>query len=292
MGSAICNQLISLGYRVRVLSRQKQLVIKDVEIFNGDIINEKDVEVFLQNAQLCFHCAAELKDKSRMWEVNVRGAENILKYSQKFGINYFCYISSVGVIGKTSFKLVDELTPCNPQNTYEKTKWLAEQAVARGIRGCKVIILRPTMIINEMELKNLIFHKRRSFIDFLKVFVKGGECMHIVHPIDVAAAAVYFIPYPLEAPQCYIVSCDYEPFNTLAEIWGVRDIIGKKKTIKDLKPSLHLALFVPHFLRKIIGRKCNMGDVRYSSRKLMREGFTFKFSMSNMISQILDNYND
>ena len=291
VGGRICERLVSLGYRVRVLSRQKQPFGKDIEFFNGDIVNEEDVKVFMQESRLFFHCAAELKDESRMWAVNVRGTENILKYAEKFGINYFCHLSSVGVIGKTDLKLVDELTPCNPQNAYEKSKWAAEQIVTRGIKGCKVIILRPTNVIDEKRPGILTLPQRRSFVDFFKVFIKGGECTHIVHAKDVAAAAVHFISYPLEEPQCYIVSCDQKPLNTLAEVWAFYNAFRNGKKNNELHPVPHLPLFVPYLLRKVVRKRGNMGDVCYSSKKLMETGFIFKFGVKEAILSVIRQQN-
>jgi len=108
VGSRIVQDLLSQGYRVRVLSRKTYPAISGVEVFSGDINDETVLKNFMQNSQMLFHCAAELKDESRMWSVNVTGTERILKYAEYYGTKYFCHLSSVGVIGNTDLKLVDE----------------------------------------------------------------------------------------------------------------------------------------------------------------------------------------
>ncbi len=286
IGSKICKRLISAGYKVRVLSRQKHFNISGAESFIGDILKEADLKVFMQNADIVFHCAAELKDESKMWAVNVIGTERIMKYAELCGIKYFCYLSSVGVIGKTDLKLVDESTPCDPRNAYEKSKWAAEKLVLRGIRDCKVLVLRPTDVIDERNLGVLALPKRSSFMDFCKVFIKGGECAHIVHAEDVAHAAIHFIDYPLETPQCYVVSCDDEPLNTFAGAFALYDAFCEKKTADNLRFIPHLPFMVPYFLRKLLRGGGNAGDVRYSSKKLMDTGFKFKFGLKEGIRQI------
>jgi nucleoside-diphosphate-sugar epimerase len=287
IGSKIAAILVSQGYNVRVLSRKPYSVVSGIEVFSGDINDEAVLNNFLQDSHLLFHCAAELKDESRMWEVNVTGTERILKYVEFYGIKYFCYLSSVGVIGNTDLKLADESTPCNPQNVYEKSKWAAEQLVVRGIKGCKVVILRPTDVIDERKPGILALPKRSSFIGLCKVFVKGGECAHIVHAEDVAHAAVYFISYPLDAPQCYIVSCDNEPLNTLSGLWVLYKGCLEGRSVQNLRLIPHLPIFVPYFLRKIIRGKGNMGDTRYSSEKLLKTGFTFKIGLEGAVSRIV-----
>ncbi|MCX5705958.1 MAG: NAD-dependent epimerase/dehydratase family protein [Candidatus Omnitrophica bacterium] len=286
IGSKITAILLSQGYKVRVLTRKAYPVTSGVEVFNGDINDDAVLKNFMHDSQMLFHCAAELKDESRMWAVNVTGTERILKYAELCGIKYFCYLSSVGVIGNTDLKLADESTPCDPQNVYEKSKWAAEQLVARGIKGCKVVILRPTDVIDERKPGILALPKRSSFIDLCKVFVKGGECAHIVHAEDVAHAAVYFISYPLEAPQRYIVSCDNEPLNTLSGLWELYKAYREGKSVHNLRPVPHLPLFVPYLLRKIIRGGGNMGDVRYSAEKLLKTGFTFKLGLKGAIMRV------
>ncbi len=286
VGSKICEKLISRGYTVRALSRQKHLLGKNVELFNGDIVNEKDLKAFMKDAQLFFHCAAELKDESRMWAVNVRGTQNLLKYAEEFGINYFCHLSSVGVIGGTDLKLADELTLCNPRNAYEKSKWAAEQIVMRGIKGCKVVVLRPTNVIDEKSPGILALPQRRWFTDFCKVFFKGSECAHIVHAEDVAEAALHFITYSFETPGCYIVSCDHEFLNTLSGLWALYNACRVGKSTDTVRPVAHLPLFVPYILRRIVRGRGNWGDVRYSSEKLMKTGFVFKLGLQGAVSRI------
>lgn len=286
IGSKITAILLSHGYRVRVLSRKAYPTISGVEVFNGDINDEVVLNNFMQDSQVLFHCAAELKDESRMWLVNVKGTELILKKAEKFGIRYFCYISSVGVIGNTDLKLVDESTSCNPENAYEKSKWAAEQLVTHGIIGCKVVILRPTNVVDEEKPGILSLPRSGSWIDLCKVFLTGGECAHIVHAEDVAEAAVYFVSCPPETVQCYIVSCDQEPLNTPAGLWALYNAYRRGRTVDTVRAIPHLPLSVPYVLRRILRGTGNMGDVRYSSKKLREAGFVFKLGLQGAVNRI------
>ena len=130
VGRKIVQRLLLRRYSVRILTRKSNFDNPAVEVFTGDLEDEKVLKLFLSNADLLFHCAAELHDKFKMWDVNVRGTERLLKIANDTSIKYLCYLSSAGVVGQTSVKWVDEKTTCNPQNTYEKSKWAAEQIVA------------------------------------------------------------------------------------------------------------------------------------------------------------------
>jgi nucleoside-diphosphate-sugar epimerase len=287
VGSRIVERLLKSGYKVRVLSRGYKYPNPNVELFSGTLDNEELLGRFMFNADLLFHCAAELRDESKMWEVNVRGTEKVLRAAKLAKIKYLCYISSAGVVGKTSEVWVDENTECNPQNTYEKTKWEAEKLVAEGIDSCSVVILRPTNIVDERRYDAISSQLvNNSCLNSMKLFVKGGECAHVVHAEDVARAAIHFSDKNFRSPQCYFVSRDEEPLNIYAGLRAVCDNFRSNYSFDDIKPVLHLPLFVPYALRRIWRGMGNRGDVRYSSRKIISEGFSFSYGMIDIVKNL------
>jgi len=287
VGSKIMQKLLIEGYEVRVLTRNKLFRDDNVQVYYGDLENKDVLRLFLKNVSFLFHCAAELKDETRMWEVNVLGTERLLKFAGESGVRYFCHLSSVGVVGKTDFAWVNEETPCNPQNTYEKTKWEAEKLVAGGIDGCRVIILRPTNVIDEKQPGALALVMYRSFLNRVRIFIKGGECAHIIHADDVASAALHFISSSFDNPQCFIVSTDHEPLNTYGELWNLREALSKGSQQESIDPVLHLPIIVPHLLRLLVRGKSNRGDVRYSSANLMSTGFIFPLGIKRALQQVI-----
>ncbi len=286
VGSKIVDLLLKHNYLVRVLTRQESYKKRFVEIVLGGLDDEKVLDKFLNNADMVFHCAGELKNESRMWEVNVNGTERLIRKINESKIRYFCYISSAGVVGKTNLSLIDEETPCAPMNLYEKSKLVAEQLIQKDINDCRVVILRPTNVIDDIKLGALLLPMRELLLDRLKVLLKGGECAHIVHAEDVAAAALYFIRTKFEGPKYFFVSYDEEPLNTYAGIWSLWKVYEKNCSPKSVKPALHLPLIVPYILRRLLRGRSNKGDVRYSSKKLMSAGFVFPLGFRNTIKKI------
>jgi nucleoside-diphosphate-sugar epimerase len=274
-------------YQVRALSRSTHFDNPNVKIFRGGLEDELVLKSFLDTAGLLFHCAAELYDASKMWDTNVLGTERLLHIVKHTSIKYFCFLSSAGVIGKTREKWVDESTKCNPQNEYEQSKWAAEQLVSQGIDGCQILILRPTNVIDKKRPGVLGLPMRSSFFDRFKVFLKGGECAHIVHAEDVAEAAIYFISRPFNSPQCFFVSCDHEPLNTWAGLWALYRAAENKRLAEGVRPCKHVPLIVPHILRRLWRGKGNRGDVRYSSKKLMLTGFKFPLGIEGAVKKLI-----
>jgi len=290
VGQRIVQGLLSQGYVVRVLSRMGTFGDSRVDHFRGGLQDAAVLRHFIVGAHLVFHCAAELKDESQMWEVNVKGTEQLLRLVKETNIQFFCYLSSAGVVGRTKVKYVNEDIPCDPQNAYEKSKWAAERLVAQGIDGCRVVILRPTNVISENRPGALALPMKRSLLDVLKLFVKGGECAHIVHADDVADAALYFITRHINSPQCFFVSCDHEPLNTFAGLWALYKSFKGKRTGGKVRPIVHLPLIIPHLLRKISRGTGNRGDVRYSSEKLISAGFNYRIGVKDAVKRVVLHY--
>ena len=287
VGSKIVRLLILQGYKVRVLSRNKYFNDRNITVFRGDINDQEILADFLHEANVLFHCAGELYDESKMWDVNVLGTALLLRLIQGSSITYLCYLSSAGVVGRTNNKWVDEKTGCNPQNVYERSKWAAEQLVAGGVDGCRIVILRPTNVIDNKRPGPLGLPMRSLWLDRFKVFLKGGECAHIVHAEDVAEAAMYFISHTFKSPQCYFVSCDHESRNTFAELWVIFRVIESNRPVDSVQTVPHLPLIVPHALRKLWRGVGNRGDVRYSSEKLISEGFKFPLGVEGTVRKIV-----
>lgn len=286
IGRRIVEKLLMLGYQVRVLTR-RHYVNQRVRVFNACFADEATLDEFIRGADFVFNCAAELRDESKMWAVNVLGAEKITELVGKYHIKYYCHLSSAGVVGRTPQVFVDEDTPCQPQNHYEVTKFEAEKFAGRRIDGCNTIILRPTNVVDCEHMGELSFLVDGSINSLLKAFVKGGECAHIVHAEDVANAAVFFLDRPASRTPCiFFVSLDDDPLNTFSDLWSLyreMESPGKQKTITRIP---HLPVIVPYGLRLLVGRPGNSGKVKYSSKRLVSAGFNYSLGVRKAIEKI------
>jgi nucleoside-diphosphate-sugar epimerase len=274
------------GYEVRILTRKKSFHIDNTQAFIGDVADERVLRLFLNNVSHLFHCAAELHDESKMLDINVLGTEKILHLIPSSKIIYFCYLSSAGVIGLTDHQLVDERSKCNPQNTYEKSKWAAEELVAKGIANCSITILRPTNVIDEQRPGALALPIRSNWRDRFIVFLKGGECAHIVHAEDVADAAIYLMNAPFERPVRFFISCDHERFNTFGGLWSLYKAIQQGRPIEGISPVIHLPIIIPHILRRLCRGSSNYGNIHYPSEKLLSTGFRYGLGVEGAVRRI------
>lgn len=288
IGKRIVKRLKDAGFKVRVLSRKEQPEHNGVEFVKGELNDNLVLKDLLCGADMLFHCAGELHDESKMNLVNVKGTELLIETARTANIQYFCHLSSAGVIGKTSQKWVDERVDCQPQNAYERSKYMAERVAQKGIDGCRVIILRPTNVVDNDQpgvLKTITDGTTKSR---LKLMLIGGECSHIIHADNVAAAAIHFIDKPFESPECFFVSADNESRTTFAELFVLYKQLLHCHSIKKYSKPAHLPIFIPYLLRKVLRGNGNIGDVRYSSERLFLTGLKFPLNIEDTLRQFLN----
>lgn len=286
VGRKIVHKLLLQGYEVRVLTRNKQFRDWNARVYYGDLKDNIVVGEFLKNVSYLFHCAAEVQSESKMWDINVIGTERLLHFVPSSSVTYLCHLSSAGVIGLTDNQLVDEDNTCNPQNTYERSKWAAEELVAKELGNRCIVILRPTNVIDEKRPGALALPMRSTWRDRCIVFLKGGECAHIVHAEDVADAAIHFMGSHFERPERFFVSCDHERFNTFGWLWSMYKAVQEGRSIEGIAPMMHLPVIIPHILRRLWRGSRNHGAVRYSSEKLLSAGFRFGLGVEGSVRRI------
>jgi nucleoside-diphosphate-sugar epimerase len=282
VGTILVNQLINLGFKVRILTRNSIKNTDKVEYFKGDISKVRNIQKALLGCYAVFHCAGEKNDNSLMYETNVIGTKNIFFESKKAGIKFFCHLSSVGVIGKTNLKIVDEKSPCIPMNNYESTKLQAEAIVQEGLINGRVVILRPTNIFNENIFNEYINNsiKRR-----IKIWIRYKENSNLVYVENVTAAAIFFLNNITD------ISCETFIVSNDEEIYSIGRIESFIKALKGKPLKKHLIippLFIPWFIRKLRNGNSNKGNIVYSSKKLNSTGFKMPYSVLDGIKKNID----
>jgi nucleoside-diphosphate-sugar epimerase len=242
------------------------------EVITGDLNEENSLRELLDGVDTLFHCAAEISDESCMQQTNVEATRKLAHLASDLGVETFVHISSAGVTGPTSVPVVDESTPCHPDSLYEQTKWQAEQVLSGFISGeMRTCILRPTNVVDALRPGILAAPMRSGWRDRLMWWIRGGECAHLVHADDVAAAAL-FCAENKECSDIYIVGDDEESLNT------VRGVVAYYNYFKageqgGLSLPHSLPVFVPHLIRRLRRGPSLHGRTRFSSAKLRRLGF-------------------
>lgn len=152
-----CNRLRTLWWEEKELY---DAVGKRVIPITGDITKEglgvsAEERTQLQTGGISHlvHCAAEtsiMKSREYLWQINVRGTENVLNFVRSIGCENcpFAYVSTAYVAGRTSGIIKEEAPlPDRFFSLYEESKAEAEKLVRQS--GFNWLILRPGMIVGD-----------------------------------------------------------------------------------------------------------------------------------------------
>ena len=163
LGHSIVQQLIDRNKKVRVLvlpnDKHKDIIPKGVEIIIGNVLDKSSLKGFFKGdmSKACLiHCAgiisiASKKDKL-LWDVNVKGSQNILDISAKKKMGKVIFVSSVHSFKPLKHhKIIKEPTSYNYKKVsgqYGKSKaMVCEHAVRLANKGLNVSIVLPSGII-------------------------------------------------------------------------------------------------------------------------------------------------
>lgn len=203
IGANLVRELLRSGFKVRALVRKesdrRNIEGLDMELAFGDLREPQSLEKALEGCEVLFHVAALytfwVPRPEVMYEINVKGTENLLRAALKKGIKKVVYTSTESTIGvdrKTGlgnenlFARPEELT-----NHYKRSKFLAEKvALHISEEGLPVVVVNPTTPVGPYDIKPtptgqfiLSFLNRR-----LPAYVNTG--LNLVNVEDVARGHV------------------------------------------------------------------------------------------------------
>lgn len=156
LGGELVKQLIGRGHQVVALVRSPDkasfLKILGVDVQVGDITERDTLRAPMEKVDGVFHVAAWYKigvrgEDATAERINVGGTRNVLETARDLGVPRVVYTSTVGVLGDTHGKLVDEnYYSHGPFLTeYDRTKWRAHYDVALPLarEGLPLVIVMP-----------------------------------------------------------------------------------------------------------------------------------------------------
>jgi len=157
IGSHVVRQLLDKNITVRALVKPGENTANirglDIEIIEGDILDQEKVRAAIKGVDTIFHLAAIyaiwMPDWKWIYEVNLQGSRNVLWAAVKSGhIDRVVYTSSIAAIGTTPGKqLSNEDTPFNQYDLgshYVLTKYLSQQEALEFARnGLDLVVVNP-----------------------------------------------------------------------------------------------------------------------------------------------------
>jgi dihydroflavonol-4-reductase len=120
----------------------------------GDVLDPEALGAAMDGCDLVYHAAGAnafcLRDPSPLFEVNVRGSENVVRAAAQAGVRRIVYTSSAATLGEKKGTVASEETPHRGRflSNYERSKFEAERVVLAAAEetGIEVVSVNPASV--------------------------------------------------------------------------------------------------------------------------------------------------
>lgn len=296
IGKRLVQRHLARGDTVRVLTRNPSgsSLPEGVEFFTGDLtLAETRFDSFVDGADVLYHCAAELRDVSRMEAVNVLGTQRLIPVASK-RVRRWVQLSSVGAYGPVRQGIITEQSPEQPSGPYEVTKTQADalvrQAAANG--AFEAVLLRPSIVYGE-GMPNRSLYQWLAMIEHGLFFFMGpeGASANYIHVDDVVAALELCATHPHAAGDIFNLS-DWCTIEELASIFTAalgRPALSRRLPLAPIR--LLAAIFgrIPGFPLTSSRVDALTNRVRYPSTHIEKElDFSLQVPMKEGMTRLAD----
>lgn len=209
IGSAITDQLLEEGHRVKVLVRSNRPPYRPfspkepIQWISGDFANENQLKKVMNESDVVFHLIGTTLPKSSNEhmvydiESNLIGSLRLLQVARAVGVRKIIFISSGGTVyGRPNYLPIDESHPTNPIVSYGIIKLAIEKYILmyRQLYDLQAIILRVSNPYGERQRIETaqgavgVFLKRALAGEPIEIWGDGTTTRDYIHVRDVATA--------------------------------------------------------------------------------------------------------
>ena len=158
LGRAIIERLLEDGERPKALARSEAsagaLAELGAEPVRGNVLDPEALAAAMHGCGLVYHAAGAnafcVRDPSPMFEVNVRGSENVVRAAARADVKRVVYTSSAATLGEKKGTVGTEQSPHRGSflSDYERSKFDAERAVlaAADENEIEVVCVNPASV--------------------------------------------------------------------------------------------------------------------------------------------------
>lgn len=264
----------------------------NIEYIRIDIRKHIDFDFIPTDKDVIFNLAAVHRTPGHIdyeyFETNIRGAENVIDFAERYGINKILFTSSIAPYG-TAEDIKDETSLPMPNTPYGISKLIAEKThlIWQGRSDIRELtIVRPGIVYGKGEYGNMTrlywgMRKRYFFYAGRKDTVKA--CIYVKE-------LVLFFKYIMidsNSSGADIFNCTYEPAYTIEQICSaIQDATGMKRFVPRI-PGWIL-MFAATILGPIGGKKIGlhpdrvkklMVSTNISGKKLAASAYKFHYSL-------------
>lgn len=223
---------LALGDEVRVLSR-RSLASKglpdSVKWYCGDLTCSEDLQSFVDQVDVLYHCAGEIRDEALMSALHVDGTRELIGAATG-KIGRWVQLSSVGVYGFPQCGAITEASQHRPTGVYEVTKKQSDDLVVEaGMGGAfEWAILRPSIVFGEQMANQSLFQMIKVIDKKMFFFIgRPGASANYIHVDNVVYALSLCASLPQATGKIFNLS-DYVTLEAFVEM--IASALGKNRS--------------------------------------------------------------
>jgi nucleoside-diphosphate-sugar epimerase len=297
IGKHLINELLEKNYQLKIITRQKNIDIKNVETINGDLQNIDSFKNAFKDIDAVFHNGAyamDYGDKSIIFNTNVQGTKKIAELCLKNNVQNLIYTSSAGVYGFPNSEIeIIETSDKNPLNNYHKSK-LESERILQNFKELKISIIRPPLVIGPGGMATKVIMDR-VLNDKMFLIGKGENIIPLVHPKDVALCLRLAFEKDKKGTIFNVVSFHCQ----IKELF--KELLKQLNIDKPIKHVPYSIAYLTSFFFEIVSnepsitrfRVKSLGTTRKISYKKAEQnlGYKPKYNLQTTINDIVQWYN-
>jgi nucleoside-diphosphate-sugar epimerase len=305
IGHHVVTELLARGYQVRAVTSKRIATMPAgdrLEWCQLDFQESLDFDPLVRDCAAVIHLGAELSVIPRMQRSNVEATRALAEASERAGVRFFCYTSSVAVYGSSRRRRVREDSPVlttdrdrrseywanDMLRCYGRTKLQGELAISAVAHDVEYVILRPSVVV---DIEDLVKLASRSKMAKRAI---SAKYTHYVYIYDVADAILTFLERSLardlrsRSVSTFNLADDDTAINTYGQIFkAAYETTGDRgwRVAPAMPGPFHWLLMVAKF--RMLALRYPYGLMLFSGEKLRAAGYTFRFGMSHAFDVFL-----
>ncbi|MGX9519185.1 NAD-dependent epimerase/dehydratase family protein [Vibrio mediterranei] len=300
IGTRLVNLLLEDGHDVSIFDLVKSDRYPDISVI-GDVRNVDELTTATKDVDVIFNLAAEHADNvtplSLYHDVNVGGAENIVKAAVSNNVKKIVFTSTVAIYGLNRGTPDESLDP-QPFNEYGRSKLEAESvfnAWHAQNKDSTLVTIRPAVVFGENNRGN-VYNLINQIVSGRFVMIGNGQnCKSMGYVGNVAE----FLRQQLEKDSGYYVYnyADKADLSSSEIVSIVRTEMGLPPS--NVKVPYSIGLFGGYtfdLISKITGKKFPVSAIRIQkfcadttidSSAAMSSGFVAPFSLEEGLKRMI-----
>jgi len=273
---------------------RRQEETANARFFQGDIRDKVALRKAFSGIDIVYHLAACLDEASPdLWDINVKGTQNVVELCKENKVKQLIYMSSSGVLGQTRVPAKENFS-YNPETEYEKSKMEAEKIVKNS--GVPYTIVRTSIVIGPNQIWAAIFEAARRRYPIIG---SGKNYFHLVYIKDVVDMLVLVKANKKAINEIFhVASKDIPTYEDVYRM--ISEELGTEMPTKHVPIWLAMLGSSIHMFKcRLTGRKPKLTKMKSSIQRLVRNriisteksqkilGFEPKYSTSQAIKETI-----